>query len=131
MEDQPTFGDFVLGLEGLAILRSWMTDPRIVKARAGEISGMVVRLGEHPWSEPIVGVDRTVVAGYGEPAASYDDGANPLKLAEEMVVHDLIAGYPAGRALAALRPVSYGTTCIYLRSFSPVSRKRGWRLSNS
>ena len=55
MGDQPTFGDFVLGLEGLAILRSWMTDPQMVKARVEEISEMVVRLGEQPWSKPIVG----------------------------------------------------------------------------
>ena len=27
MVEQPTFGDFILGVEGLAILRSWMTDP--------------------------------------------------------------------------------------------------------
>lgn len=101
MGEQPTFGDFVLGLEGLAILRSWMTDPEGVKARVGEISEMVGQLREEPWSEPVVGVERTVVAGYGESAASYDDVANPLKLAEETVVHELIAGYPVGRALDA------------------------------
>ena len=101
MEEHPTFGDFVLGLEGLAILRSWMMDPQAVKARVREISEMVGRLGEEPWSEPIVGVERTVVAGYGESAASYDDVANPLKLAEETVVRKLIAGYPVGRALDA------------------------------
>lgn len=101
MGEQPTFGDFVLGLEGLAILRSWMTDPQAVKARAKEIAEMAGWLGEEPWSEPIVGVERTVAAGYGESAASYDDVANPLKLAEETVVRELIAGYPAGKALDA------------------------------
>ena len=101
MGEQPTFGDFVLGLEGLAILRAWMTDPQAVKARAKEIAEMAGWLGEEPWSEPIVGVERTVAAGYGESAASYDDVANPLKLAEETVVRELIADYPAGRALDA------------------------------
>ena len=28
MTEHPTFGEFVLGLEGLAILRSWMIDPQ-------------------------------------------------------------------------------------------------------
>ena len=101
MREQPTFGDFVLGLEGLAILRSWMTDPPAVKARAKEIAEMVGRLGEEPWSESIVGVERTVAAGYGESAASYDDVANPLKLSEEAVVRELIAGYSVGKALDA------------------------------
>ena len=61
MVDQPTFGDFVLGLEGLAILRSWMTDPPTVKARSKEIVEIAGRLEEAPWSNPIVGVERTVM----------------------------------------------------------------------
>ena len=27
MVEQPTFGDFIMGVEGLAILRSWLKDP--------------------------------------------------------------------------------------------------------
>ena len=101
MGEQPTFGDFVFGLEGLAILRSWMTNPESVKARAEEIADVVERLGEEPWSEPVVGVERTVMAGYGEAAGSYDDVGSPLNMAEEEVVRRLIASYPAGRALDA------------------------------
>ncbi len=97
----PTFGDFVLGLEGLAILRSWMTDPDSVKARAREIVEIVGQRELEPWSEEIVGVERTVVVGYGESAGSYDGEENALIHAEEAVVHGLIDGYPVGRALDA------------------------------
>ena len=34
MPEQATFGDFILGLEGLAILRSWMSDPTTVTGLA-------------------------------------------------------------------------------------------------
>ena len=36
MTDQAKFGDFILGLEGLAILRSWISDPATVSARLTE-----------------------------------------------------------------------------------------------
>ena len=101
MVEQPTFGDFVMGVEGLAILRSWMTEPLTVKARSKKIVEMVRQREEEPWSELIVGVERTVTAGYGESAASYDDVGNPLILAEEAVVRGMIARYPAGEALDA------------------------------
>ena len=101
MVDQPTFGDFVLGLEGLAILRSWMTDPPTVKARSKEIVEIAGRLEEAPWSNPIVGVERTVIHGYGEWATTHDDYDNPVILAEDPVVRRLIASHPAGKALDA------------------------------
>ena len=40
MPEQATFGDFILGLEGLAILRSWMSDPVTVTARTQKIVEM-------------------------------------------------------------------------------------------
>lgn len=99
--EHPIFGDFVLGLQGLAILRSWMTDPTTVKARSKEIVEMVGRLEEAPWSESIIGVEQTVTSGYGESATTYDDVDNPLILAEEAVVHGLFEKHPAGKALDA------------------------------
>jgi len=101
MPDQPTFGEFILGLEGLAILRSWMTNPKTVKARSKEIANLVSRLDEAPWSKIVVGVERTVAAGYAESAATYDEGQNPLVLAEKPIVQKLIASHPAGEALDA------------------------------
>ena len=101
MAEQPSFGDFVLGFEGLAILRSWMVDPVTVKARTRKIVEMARRLEEEPWSSPVVAGERTVTAGYAEWAATYDDSGNPMLLAEEPVVRGLLARYPVGAALDA------------------------------
>ena len=56
MVEQPTFGDFIMGVEGLAILRSWMTDPLTVKARSRKIVEIVGGLEEAPWAKPIIGI---------------------------------------------------------------------------
>ena len=101
MVEQPTFGEFVLGLEGLAILRSWMTDPLTVKERSKKIVEIAQRLEEAPLSNPIVGIERTAKAGYGEWATSYDNTSSPPILAEEPVVRRLLANYPAAIALDA------------------------------
>ncbi len=101
MAEQATFGDFVLGLEGLGILRAWMVDPAAVKAGARRIVETAGRLEEEPWSNPIVADERTITAGYAEWAAVYDNPGNPVVLAEEPVVRELVARYPAGAALDA------------------------------
>ena len=101
MSEHPRFGEFILGFEGLAILRNWMTDPKTVKARAREIIELVGRMDEYPWSNPVVGVERSVSEGYGESAATYDEGKNPLMLAEGDVVRGLIRKHAPGRALDA------------------------------
>jgi len=101
MAKLPTFGDFVLGLEGLAILRSWMTDPTTVKARSKKIVEIAGQLDEAPWAAPIAGIDSTVAIGYSEWAETYDEPGNPAILAEEPVVRRLFATRPVGEALDA------------------------------
>ena len=101
MSDQATFGDFVLGLEGLAILRSWMSDPATVTARTRKIVEMASKREEMPWANPMAASELTVNAGYAEWAATYDDSSNPMFLAEGPVVRGLLASYPVGAALDA------------------------------
>ena len=101
MTDQAKFGDFILGLEGLAILRSWISDPATVSARSQKIVSIAKELEEAPWSTPIIAGERTVTAGYAEWADTYDIARNPMFLAEEPVVHELLARYPIGAALDA------------------------------
>ena len=101
MSDQARFGDFILGLQGLAILRSWMLDLATVSARAQKILEIAGEYEDAPWSAPIVVGERTVTAGYAEWAARYDTDRNPIFLAEEPVVHGLLARYPIGTALDA------------------------------
>ena len=101
MTDQAKFGDFILGLEGLAILRSWISDPATVSARSQKIVSIAKELEEAPWSNPILASEWTVTAGYAEWAATYDISRNPMFLAEEPIVHELLARYSIGAALDA------------------------------
>lgn len=101
MTDHPTFGDFVLGFEGLAIVRSWGLHPEVVRSRAESIAEIVERRGEHPWSVPVDEREREMRAGYGEWAGGYDRPDNPIVMAEEAVVREILDACPAGKALDA------------------------------
>ncbi len=101
MTERATFGDFILGFEGLGILRAWMLDPAAVRARRNNIFRIVTQFEEAPWSDPVVAEERTVTAGYAEWVATYDRGDNAVILAEEPVVRGLLARYPVGVALDA------------------------------
>ena len=101
MTEQARFADIVLGFEGLAILRAWMLDNDTVKARAQEILDIAARIEEEPWSNLLIYSEDTVTAGYADWSATYDDPGNPVLLAEEPVVREILAYYPAGKALDA------------------------------
>ncbi|MDE2838043.1 MAG: class I SAM-dependent methyltransferase [Chloroflexota bacterium] len=101
MTEHPTLGDFILGFEGLGIMRSWTLDPAGVKARVRGIVEMASRLEEEPWSSPVVVGEKAVTDGYAEWAAVYDAPGNPVVLAEEPVVREVVSRYPVGDALDA------------------------------
>lgn len=101
MTEQSRFAELVLGFEGLAILRAWMLDNATVKARAREILDIAARIEQEPWSNPLSYDESSVKDGYSEWAATYDDPGNPILLAEEPVVRDILARYPSGTALDA------------------------------
>ena len=52
MTDHPTLGEFILGFEGLGIMRSWTLDPAGVKARVRSVVEMAGRLDEEPGRVP-------------------------------------------------------------------------------
>ncbi len=116
MADHPTLGDFILGFEGLAIMRAWTVDPAGVKARVRSIVEMTGRLDEEPWSSPEVVGEKTVTDGYAEWASVYDAPDNPVLLAEEPVVREMVAHYPTGDALDAA--CGTGRHAEYLASLS-------------
>ncbi|MXY71473.1 MAG: methyltransferase domain-containing protein [Dehalococcoidia bacterium] len=101
MTEHPTFGDFILGFEGLAILRSWGLDPGTVQERARSIAEVVESRGEPPWATPLVEIEYEVQTGYGEWARGYDRPDNPVLLAEEPVVREMLGTVPIGTALDA------------------------------
>ena len=101
MTEQAKFADIVLGFEGLAILRAWMLDNATVQARTQEVLDIASQIEDAPWSNPFYYAESPVTDGYSEWAGTYDDPGNPMLLAEEPVVREILARYPIGTALDA------------------------------
>lgn len=101
MTDDPTFGDFMLGFEGLAIVRAWGLAPQTVRERARSIVEVVEHREEPPWATPLVEREASVGEGYSEWASGYDRPDNPIVMAEEGVVREMLDARPAGAALDA------------------------------
>ena len=101
MTDDPTFGDFILGFEGLAIVRAWGLAPETVRERARSIAEIVEHREESPWANPLVEREASVGEGYSEWASSYDRPDNPIVMAEERVVQEMLDASPTGAALDA------------------------------
>ncbi len=95
-------GHYILGIEGLALLRAGARRAFDgVDSRTEEIREILSRFDEPPYSErrdlPEVGVD----AGYAQWAGDYDDPGNDTIALEEPVAHDLLERLPAGPVLDA------------------------------
>jgi SAM-dependent methyltransferase len=87
-------GHRLLGLEGLALLRG--RDGADPDARVDEMSAIIARLGEPPYSAGRTLPAIQTAAGYAAWAAAYDAPGNVTVALEEEVVHALLAELPAG-----------------------------------
>ena len=101
MVEDPTRGDFVLGFEGLAIMRAWGLDPETVRERAQSIAEIVARRAETPWRDAMVERQRGVRDGYASQAEGSPGPDNPIVLAEEPLVRELLDALPTGATLDA------------------------------
>lgn|SRR2546423_3528125 len=93
---------YLLGLEGIALLRGWAGDfdKEFVEARLAEVRRLLAAdaLANHDG----VMVERgDTVTGYRRWAATYDEPRNSLFDADEPVMHQIIEGLPPGDALDA------------------------------
>ena len=93
---------YLLGLEGIALLRGWAGDfdKEFVEARLAEVRRLLAAdaLANHDG----VMVERgDTVTGYRRWAATYDQPRNSLFDADEPVMHQIIEGLPPGDALDA------------------------------
>jgi SAM-dependent methyltransferase len=90
-------GEYLLAIEGLAMIRTCLSDPAAARPRVAEIRRI---LDELPDSTriPLTGYD--VPEGYTRWAPRYD-GPNPAIEREQPIVHAMLAELPAGRALDA------------------------------
>jgi SAM-dependent methyltransferase len=101
MSDYSRLGDYILGLQGVAILRNHWIDPAAVMAWTNSIAEVAAKIDEEPWVEPWHAEERTVRAQYAAWAVGYDAPGNPMIIAEQPVVPGLFARYSAGLALDA------------------------------
>jgi SAM-dependent methyltransferase len=98
---QASIGHFLLGIEGLALLRAWVTDPAAADARARELSRLLADPDGPPLSLRLELPAEDVRSGYARWTGSYDATRNPLIHVEEPVVRALIDPLPPGTALDA------------------------------
>jgi SAM-dependent methyltransferase len=93
---------YLLGLEGLALLRAWAGDfgADFVERRLAEVRRLLATaaLADHDGVLVDRGDTRT---GYRQWAATYDEPRNSLFDADEPVMHEIIGGLPPGDALDA------------------------------
>jgi SAM-dependent methyltransferase len=95
-------GHYIVGVEGLALLRTWLTGERTQADRRIE---ELTRFMADPQGPPLVieldVPEADVVSGYSRWASTYDGGPNALIYAEQPIVRALIDALPPGRALDA------------------------------
>lgn len=94
-------GDYLLAMEGLAILRAWGTNAPAVRACAEEIVTISAGLDVGLYSPAADVPEYDVADGYRTWASTYDGTPNILKNLEERVVRPLLDAVPVGRALDA------------------------------
>lgn len=95
-------GHYVLGIEGLALLRAGARrEFGEVEARVEEIREVVAALDRPPYSERRDLPEAEVGDGYAQWAEDYDDPGNDTIGLEEPIVRELLAQLPAGPVLDA------------------------------
>jgi ubiquinone/menaquinone biosynthesis C-methylase UbiE len=90
-------GEYLLAIQGLAMIRNCATRPSEARPRIEEIRRI---LDELPASMELPLTEYTVAEGYARWAERYD-GPNPAIAREEPIVHAILAELPPGRALDA------------------------------
>lgn len=95
-------GHFLLGTEGLALLRNWLKgDGQQSGQRIEELRQFLGTADDGPMSIRFDAPQLDVRAGYARWASSYDVAPNPLIRVEEPVVRRMIDNRPPGTALDA------------------------------
>jgi ubiquinone/menaquinone biosynthesis C-methylase UbiE len=99
----PQLREFLLGIQGLAILRHWAVDPDVVLARAAQLGRLAAGESVTAISGMVATRQRAVLDGYDVIAESYDAFAdrNVVVQLEQPPVWTLLDQLPAGRALDA------------------------------
>jgi ubiquinone/menaquinone biosynthesis C-methylase UbiE len=111
-----SLGHYVLGLEGVALLRTWLTgDPADVESRVEEIRRIVNNPAAPPLSIRVDAPEVDFQSGYTTWAGTYDTTPNLLTWMEEPVMRQLIDRAPPGRALDAACGTGRHTQYLHAR----------------
>ncbi len=95
-------GHYILGIEGLALLRAGARRSFDgVEARTEELREILSRLDEAPYSERRDLPEETVDIGYAQWAEDYDEPGNDTIEMEEPIVQELLDRFPRGSVLDA------------------------------
>lgn len=94
-------GDYYMAVQGLAMMRHIITDPRRGLERGADMRRVIERYEKFPQSLDLPVTEHDVESGYTKWAANYDAPGNMAIEREEPVVHGLIEQLPVGAALDA------------------------------
>ena len=114
-------GDYLLGIQGLALIRTWMTsDPTASAKRIDEIAHLHAGLNDGLPSVVLDLPELEVGPGYEAWAGTYDELPNPLISLEEPLVHALVDSLPPGRALDAACGTGRHTEYLHSRGHAVI-----------
>ena len=97
MSETLKLGEYLLAVQGLAMVRTCLTQPSAARPRVEEIRRIMADL---PGSPDIPLIEYEVPEGYARWAEHYDS-PNPAIAREQPIVHGMLAAQPPGRALDA------------------------------
>jgi ubiquinone/menaquinone biosynthesis C-methylase UbiE len=97
MGESMRWGEYLLAVQGLAMIRTCLAEPAQARPRVAEIRRILDELADSP-EIPLTGYD--VPEGYSRWAERYD-GPNPAIGREQPIVHGILAELAPGRALDA------------------------------
>jgi ubiquinone/menaquinone biosynthesis C-methylase UbiE len=100
-DDELVFGDYLLGVLGLATMRRIAREPSAAVARRNEMETVVKEKDAMPYALRLPFSVHDVEPGYTMWAPSYDSPGNLVVATEEPIIRSLLADAPRGRALDA------------------------------
>lgn len=97
-----TVGHYLIGTEGLALLRTWLfASHEALTRQVDEVAHFASNRDAPPMSMQFAADDLDVIDGYARWSETYDTAPNPLIRVEEPVVHAMIDRVASGVALDA------------------------------
>jgi ubiquinone/menaquinone biosynthesis C-methylase UbiE len=97
------FAQYLLGIEGVALLRSWLVNKEEAEKRLEDVINICGSLNQAPQATNIVVDTFTPLEGYSSWSTQYDqeDERNPLMELEAPILQCMLAAIPPGKALDA------------------------------